>query len=116
MAYFDLGTYTRMVTTASPEAQLWFDRGLVWTYGYNHEEAIVCFEKALQHDPGCAMAQWGIAYAIGPNYNKPWEAFEPEEKQALLEAEDLRARADTLIAIIELSLARESQDDRTTLQ
>ena len=42
--------------------------------------------------------------------------YGPPEKQALLEAEDLRARADTLIAIIELSLARESQDDRTTLQ
>ena len=42
--------------------------------------------------------------------------YGPPEKQALLEAEDLRARADTLIAIIELSLARENQDDRTTLQ
>jgi len=85
MTYFDLGTYTRAVTTQSREAQLWFDRGLVWTYGYNHEEAIVCFEKALQHDPTCAMAQWGIAYAIGPNYNKPWETFEPEEKPEAIE-------------------------------
>ena len=25
------------------------------------------------------MAHWGIAYAIGPNYNKDWDAFEPEE-------------------------------------
>jgi len=23
------------------------------------------------------MAHWGIAYAIGPNYNKPWDDFEP---------------------------------------
>ena len=30
--------------------------------------------------PDCAMAHWGVAYAIGPNYNKPWEAFEEEEK------------------------------------
>ncbi|MEM6383289.1 MAG: LON peptidase substrate-binding domain-containing protein [Pseudomonadota bacterium] len=42
--------------------------------------------------------------------------YGPPEKQALLEAENLQARADTLIAITELSLARESQDDRTTLQ
>ncbi|WP_136657661.1 tetratricopeptide repeat protein [Nitratireductor sp. XY-223] len=80
MDYYDLGTYRREITTTSKDAQRWFNRGLIWTYAYNHEEAIACFNKALQHDPGCAMAHWGIAYAIGPNYNKPWEAFEPEEK------------------------------------
>ena len=36
---YDLGTYSRPATTGSPEAQRWFDRGLAWTYGYNHEEA-----------------------------------------------------------------------------
>ena len=44
---FDLGSWTRTVTTASPEAQIWFDRGLNWTFGYNHEEAIACFRRAL---------------------------------------------------------------------
>lgn len=87
MDYYDLGFYSRPVTTSSPEAQKWFDRGLIWVYAYNHEEAIACFRKALEKDPGCAMARWGIAYAIGPNYNKPWEAFEEEEKpDALAEA------------------------------
>ncbi len=85
MQYFDLGSYSRSVTTSSPNAQIWFDRGLIWTYAYNHEEAIACFEKALGYDPDCAMAHWGIAYAIGPNYNKPWEAFEEDEKPAALE-------------------------------
>ena len=85
MAYYDLGTYSRKVTTTSDEAQLWFDRGLIWTYGYHHEEAIVCFQKAIAADPDCAMAHWGIAYAIGPNYNKPWETFEEEEKPDCLE-------------------------------
>ncbi len=80
MDYYDLGSYSRAVTTSSPAAQLWFDRGLVWIYAYNHEEAIVCFQNALKEDPACAMAQWGIAYAVGPNYNKQWEAFEDEEK------------------------------------
>ena len=80
MEYFDLGTYTRKVTTSSDEAQFWFNMGLAWTYAYNHEEAIVCFQKAVTADPGCAMAYWGIAYCIGPNYNKPWETFEEEEK------------------------------------
>jgi tetratricopeptide (TPR) repeat protein len=80
MAYYDTGTYSRTVSTASKDAQLWFDRGLAWTYAYNHEEAIACFQKALASDPQCAMAHWGIAYCIGPNYNKPWETFEEDEK------------------------------------
>ncbi len=79
-AYYDLGSYTWPVTTQDPQAQLWFDRGLAWCYGYNHEEAVVCFERALEHDPNLAMAHWGIAYAIGPNYNKPWEDFDDDDK------------------------------------
>jgi tetratricopeptide (TPR) repeat protein len=78
-AYYNLGAHTRPVSTASPEAQTWFDRGLVWCYGFNHEEAIRCFEHAAAADPGLAMAHWGIAYAIGPNYNKAWDAFEADE-------------------------------------
>src|SRR6478735_5502946 len=82
--YYDLGGFTRPVTTASAEAQTWFDRGLAWCYGFNHEEADRCFRQAAEADPGCAMAQWGIAYAIGPNYNKDWPAFdEAELRQAL---------------------------------
>ena len=38
-----------------------------------------CFERAADADPGCAMAHWGIAYAVGPNYNKDWPAFGDEE-------------------------------------
>ena len=84
MEYFDLGNYTRAVTTTADEAQTWFDRGLRWTYGYNHEEAVECFRKAIAADPACGMAYWGLAYAIGPNYNKPWDLFEPEEKAVAL--------------------------------
>jgi len=76
MEYYDLGTYTRPVTTSAPDAQRWFDRGLIWAYGFNHEEAVSCFEQALARDPDCAMAHWGVGYALGPNYNKPWAAFD----------------------------------------
>ena len=94
MAYYDLGTYTRGISTSSPIAQTWFNRGLIWTYAYNHEEAIACFEHALEADANCAMAHWGIAYAIGPNYNKPWEAFEEDELPATL----VRAREASVAA------------------
>ncbi|WP_105972432.1 hypothetical protein [Streptomyces geranii] len=76
---YDLGTHGRTVTTTSAKAQQWFDRGLVWTYGFHHEEAVACFEAAVAADPDCAMAHWGIAYALGPNYNKPWESFDGED-------------------------------------
>jgi len=82
--YFNLGDYSRLGST-EPRAQIWFDRGLIWLFAYNHEEAIACFEKALKADPACALAHWGIAYALGPNYNKAWEVFTPEEKAPALE-------------------------------
>ncbi len=89
MAYYDLGAYTRRITTTSPDAQLWFDRGLNWLFGYNHEESIACFNRALEQDPACAMAHWGVAYAAGPNYNLPWHLYDPAGKaKALATAHD----------------------------
>jgi len=84
MSYFDVDVYSRAVTTSSSDAQLWFDRGLVWTYGYCHEEAMRCFAKALEHDPDCAMAHWGLAYAVGPNYNFQWSHMDPHGKAKAL--------------------------------
>jgi tetratricopeptide (TPR) repeat protein len=80
MGYYDLGTYSRPITTTSPEAQLWFDHGLIWVYAYNHEEGVKCFRKTLEHDPRCAMEHWGLAYASGPNYNLPWHLLDPPGK------------------------------------
>ncbi|ASP34909.1 LON peptidase substrate-binding domain-containing protein [Labrenzia sp. VG12] len=42
--------------------------------------------------------------------------YGPQEKQALLEARDLKTRAETLIAITEMDLARSQNDGGTTLQ
>ena len=99
MTYYDLGAYSRPITTRSAEAQVWFDRGLNWVFGFNHAEAIKCFGKALEHDPACAMAAWGIAYAAGPNYNLPWVRYDPAGKaQALAAAYDAMQRALSLAA------------------
>ncbi|MEM9636659.1 MAG: hypothetical protein AAGA94_03375, partial [Pseudomonadota bacterium] len=84
MEGFDLGVYGRSVTTGSPEAQAHVNAGLIWLYGYNHEAAAQCFQKAIAADPACGFAHWGVAYAVGPNYNKPWEFFTPEERVATL--------------------------------
>ncbi|MGH1479220.1 MAG: hypothetical protein ACRBM6_10970, partial [Geminicoccales bacterium] len=97
--YYDLGNYRRMVTTVSDDAQRWFDRGLLWCYGYNHEESIACYRRALEVDPDCAMAWWGIAYASGCNYNKPWEAFDDEDaRQSVATAFEAAANAKRLAA------------------
>lgn len=81
---FDLGRYARAATTSSAEAKEAFDRGLVWLYGYNHEAAASAFEEAIAADHSCGAAYWGLAYAIGPNYNKPWEFFQADERHATL--------------------------------
>ncbi len=67
---------------------------MIWCYAFNHDEAIRCFERALELDPDLAIARWGIAYAVGPNYNKPWEAFDPVDLAASLQ----RARTELSLA------------------
>ncbi|OGM41631.1 tetratricopeptide repeat domain protein [Aspergillus bombycis] len=117
--YYNLGSFHRPVATASPEAQTWFDRGLIWTYAFNHEEAVHCFEKAIEYDPACAMAYWGLAYALGPNYNKPWQFFDQGELERTVQrthgaAEDARKHGITArpveSALIEAVQNRYPQD------
>ena len=74
--YYDLGPYSRRVTTVSEDAQRWFDRGLNWLYGFNQEDASCCFRRATEADSECAMAWWGLAYSLGPYYNWAWEKFD----------------------------------------
>jgi tetratricopeptide (TPR) repeat protein len=69
--HYLIGAIHRDVTTDSAAAQVWFDRGLALCFGFNHAEAVDCFQRAIELDPGCAMAHWGVAYALGPNYNSP---------------------------------------------
>lgn len=65
----DVTALNRPITTASLEAQKYFDQGLTLVYAFNHDEAIRSFKKAAELDPNCAMAWWGVALALGPNYN-----------------------------------------------
>ncbi|GFG18470.1 hypothetical protein IFM5058_09054 [Aspergillus udagawae] len=82
--YYDLGSFGRKINTSNPNAQTWFNRGLRWAYAFNHVESAYCFEQATAHDPSCAIAYWGLAYAAGPNYNKPWERFDGEDLKACM--------------------------------
>ena len=87
--YYDLGQYHRAITASCPEAELWCNRGLIWCYAFNQEEGVRCFEKVIEIDPECAMGYWGIAYASGPFYNKPWEWYgEIERVERLCRSEE----------------------------
>ena len=86
-----LGAYARKITTDSPEAQAYFNQGLNLIYGFNHDEAVRAFAKAVELDPACAICYWGAAEALGPNYNMPameqrwqalWDAVQAAHKHA----------------------------------
>ena len=66
-----LGNWRHPVTTSNAQAQAFFDQGLRLIYAFNHDEAARSFQRAAELDPKCAMAYWGIAEAVGPNYNDP---------------------------------------------
>jgi len=69
--YAGLDAAERAVSTDNELAQRYFDQGLALCWGFNHDEATRSFEAATKYDPGCAMAWWGSAFALGPNINLP---------------------------------------------
>ena len=74
-----LGDVHHPVSTKNREAQQFFDQGLKLVYGFNHDEARRSFQRAAELDPKLAMAWWGVALTLGPNYNLP---VDPEREKA----------------------------------
>jgi tetratricopeptide (TPR) repeat protein len=66
-----LGKLHHPVSTKNVQAQQFFDQGVRLIYAFNHDEAARSFQRAAELDPRLAMAFWGIAEAVGPNYNDP---------------------------------------------
>ncbi len=75
-----LGDLHHPVSTKNVEAQKFFDQGLRFIYAFNHDEAARSFQRAAELDPSLAIAFWGVAEAVGPNYNDP--ASDDRFKQA----------------------------------
>jgi tetratricopeptide (TPR) repeat protein len=89
-----LGDLHHPVTTSNPEAQKFFDQGLRLIYAFNHDEAAKSFRRAAELDPKMAMAYWGIAEAVGPNYNDPADPDRfKQAHDAIQKAADLGANA-----------------------
>jgi tetratricopeptide (TPR) repeat protein len=78
-----LGEVHHPVSTKNRQAQQFFDQGLKLVFGFNHDEARRSFQRAAELDPKLAMAWWGIALTLGPNYNLP---VDPEREKAGYEA------------------------------
>jgi tetratricopeptide (TPR) repeat protein len=110
---FDLGPWKRAITTASPEAQRYFDQGLNLLYGFNHAQAIAAFDQAARLDSSCAMAYWGKALALGPNINIPMDpSAEPPAWDALQRALALAPRASEAERDLIQALARRYADPK----
>lgn len=93
-----MGDHHREVKTSSPIAQKYFDQGLIWTFAFNHDEAIRSFKAAVGADPNCAMAWWGIALCNGPHINNPAMSAESSKAawDALQKAIALQAKAGSI--------------------
>ncbi|MCU1317478.1 MAG: Tetratricopeptide repeat protein [Candidatus Acidoferrum typicum] len=86
------GNWHHPVSTKNAQAQAFFDQGLRLIYAFNHDEAARSFQRAAERDPKLAMAYWGIAEAVGPNYN------DPASEDRFVQAHAAIAKAQTLAA------------------
>jgi tetratricopeptide (TPR) repeat protein len=93
-----MGDYYMPITTADPDAQRYFDQGMVLAFGFNHAESIRSFRAAQTLDPTCAMCFWGEALATGPNIN-----VTSNGKAVMTPAEraDARAAIDQALALMD---------------
>ena len=115
-----LGSHSHPITTKSELAQKFFDQGLALIYGFNHDEAARLFARAAELDPTSPMPHWGIALALGPNYNMPpmpereekaWKAIERAVALAKNAPENERA----YVAALVKRYSRDPKEDRKQL-
>ena len=107
-----LGNHNHPIATDSALAQKFFDQGLALIFGFNHDEAARLFARASELEPKSPMPHWGIALALGPNYNLP-PMPEREEKawRAIAKAKELATSApENERAYVEALVKRYSKD------
>lgn len=91
-----VGSYRAARVSANPEAQRYFEQGMVFGWGFNFAEAARSFRAATLRDPDCAMCRWGIAWAVGPSINHDMAAADvPIARDALVQAKVHAADART---------------------
>jgi tetratricopeptide (TPR) repeat protein len=113
-----LGQHHHTISTKSPEAQRFFDQGLMLVFAFNHEEAARSFRRASELDPQSAMPFWGLALALGPCINL--DVDPPHEQAAYEAAQRALARApgatESEQAYIQALAKRYSSDSKVDLR
>src|SRR5215471_20380360 len=111
-----VGRQHHPIHTSSKEAQDYFDQGITLLYGFNHEEAARSFQKAAELDPLSPMPLWGVAMAVGPNYNQDVDmerekiAYDAIQKAAKL-AESAPHVEQDYVATLMLRYSNEAKPD-----
>ncbi len=101
--------------------QQYVNQGLLLAYGFNHAEAARSFHYASKLDPECAMAYWGFAYVLGPNYNAGMEpdnyerAYIAIQKALQLSNNDISPKEKALINALAKRYVKDPVDDRNEL-
>jgi len=115
-----LGRHHHPITTSAPDAQEFFDQGLVLSFGFNHKEAARSFRQAQALDPECAMCFWGEALVLGPNINAGMDTADtPRAYEAAQRALTLAAQVTeperAYIEALTKRYAESPPDDRSPL-
>ncbi len=100
------------ITTRVPQAQAFFDNGMQLGHAFAHKAAIRAMAQAVRLDRGCAMCQWGLAWAAGPtiNFGKNDEQYAAlakiTERAAALAAKNATPRERAMIDALRLRYAK----------
>jgi tetratricopeptide (TPR) repeat protein len=118
--FTNIGSHNFSITTDSELAQKYFNQGVIFAYGFNHEEAFRSFKEVARLDTNCAMAYWGMAYVLGPNINLPMDAgvvhtaYEAVQKAITLLDDESQKEKDFVMALSKRYM-KEPPKDRTPL-
>lgn len=116
-----LGEHRWEISSDNPQAQAYFNQGLAFMYGFNHDEALRSFHEAARLDPNCPAPWWAISLANGPNINYPLldEKHAPLAWEALQKAKELASNGSPLeqglIAALDQRYAQPPPEDRKPL-
>ena len=116
-----LGDLHFPISTSEKLAQMYFNQGLVLAYGFNHAEAARSFYYATKIDTSSAMAFWGYAYVLGPNYNAGMEsdnyqrAYDAIQNAIVLSKNNTTEKEKELIKALSQRYVKDPVDDRSAL-
>jgi tetratricopeptide (TPR) repeat protein len=112
----NLGKFDIPVTATSSYAKRFFTQGVIMANAFNHAEAARSFREAIRQDSTCAMAYWGLAYVLGPNYNTNSDQGDRAEiltavNKAVRYSQQTKLWEQALIHAIALKFPRDSNTD-----